>query len=114
MFNKIKIVPEMKCSCGRSKVCFTLKVKRVHDARTTTGAQIPLDNRAIFTGCRLQSREGVIHDYIKVDGNCRDCELKHTAILEVKNGIVIGIDEKSVYGISKKEESNLKKITGND
>ena len=107
MKRRLEIKPEVKCSCGLSKVRFYLIVKSFVDKENTVPrGEEPL----IVPGTQLMTRDGKITDYIRIEGVCSDksCCRKHEAKLEVRGGIVQGIQKGTIRALTEKKET-LKK-----
>ncbi len=96
----IPVSPIMRCTCSQDNITFYLPIRSLISANTQDGTKIPPKEMMIMPGSKLQTSQGFIDDFIKIVGTCATCKVEHTAVLEVKGGLVYGIKENTVTPIT--------------
>lgn len=96
----LKVEHGFLCSSCAKKIDLGLVVKKIRDAKTFDGKEIPMDDRIITKGSKLKIGENFIDDYLQLNGYCAKCQISYKALLEVKAGTVIGVVDNSLTPIN--------------
>lgn len=103
----IRIEPDIKCSCRKSKVTFFLPIKRLQSSSDS-----PKDRKIVEGTILKDINDKPINGYPHVVGNCQECKLEHEARLKIKDGVCMGIMTNTIVARTEEEKKAIKNITG--